>query len=298
MRRPEGRIRGRAAIALALCVPLIAVTGCGGGEEGPEEEPPTLEPVGELGGPTVSLDERGSFENILALDIDTGGEGLLLVAGQVEVGRRGAGGAAGAEVRILVDGEMRHDAEARSVGGDLARETLIIACGCELGAGLHEIEFQGRATGGVSVPITARSLVAVDGIEYDGGQPQASEGPLPAAVNGATLQTGSVLVTDAPTELAELQLSGGDGDSLLALAQVSAKGDSDPQGLVLDANVGGEPAELLNIQPGANTKLDTFLAAGWESGDTVDLLGRIVGGGNAEFDVRSVITCPCGIATG
>jgi hypothetical protein len=299
-----GRSWGTAAVALVACVAIAGLPGCGSDEdEPPGSTPGAVEPIAELGGPTVALDARGGFENVLALTVDAGGEGRTLIVGQVEVDRPGPGGASAgdAEIRIAVDGEEERAAEARSVVGSGGGEALVIACACELAAGEHEVELQGRAVSG-SVPVSARSLVALDGVSYS-QDPETSGtgGPLPPAISGTVLETDSVLVTGAPSALAELRTAGGvTGDQLLIIAQVgSTRPTVDPSGVGLQAGVNGEEAARVATVPAASTKTEAFqFDAAASPGATVELFGRLVGGGSTELNLRSMVTCPCGVESG
>jgi hypothetical protein len=302
MRPHAGRTWGTAAVALIACAATPALAGCGSEEEEPPGSTPgAIEPIGEIGGVTVSLDAKGAFENILALTVDASGEDRTLIAGQVELGRTGPGGAAAAdaEIRIAIDGEEERAAEARSVAGEGGGEALVIACGCELDPGEHEVELQGRAVRG-SVPVSARSLVALDGVEYSQDPEGAGTGgPLPPAINGTVLETDSVLVTGVPSSLAELRTAGASsGEQLLIIAQVgSTRPAIDPTGVGLQAGVDGQEAERVATVPAASTKIDAFqLDAAASPGAGVELLGRLIGGGSTELDLRSMITCPCGLA--
>jgi hypothetical protein len=300
MRPGLGRSWGTAAVAVIACATTPALAGCGGEEEEPPGSTPgAIEPIGELGGVTVPLDDKGGFENILALTVEASGEGQTLIAGQVELDRAGPGGAAAAdaEIRIAIDGEEERAAEARSVAGEGGGEALVIACGCNLDPGEHEVELQGQAVRG-SVPVSARSLVALDGVEYSQDPAAAGTGgPLPPAINGTVLETDSALVTGAPSSLAELRTAGAStGDRLLIIAQVgSTRPAVEPTGIGLRAGVDGEEARRVATVPATNTKIDAFqLDAEASPGASVELLGRLIGGGSTELNLRSMITCPCG----
>ncbi|HYU60992.1 MAG TPA: hypothetical protein VEK39_09540 [Solirubrobacterales bacterium] len=291
MRPRPGWIRGLAALLLA-CASSIGFAACGSDEdEPPGTTPGDVEPIGELAGPTVPLDESGGFDNVLALTVETTGEGRTLIAGQIELARP----ASPPEIRIVVDGKEERDAEARQTAGG---DSIVIACGCELQPGEHDVELQGRSTAG-AVPIAARSLVALDGVEY-ASEPQNGSGPLPAALNGAVLETSPVLVSAAPTSLADLDVSGAaGGDNTLIVAQVgSTRSTVDPAGISLEAGVGGEEADRLASIIAASTKVEAFgLGSAASPGSSVDLLGHVIGGGSTEVNLVSVISCPCGLET-
>jgi hypothetical protein len=299
MRARAGRTRGKAATALIACAGTIALAACGDDEpEPPGSTPGAIEPIGELAGPSVPIDDQGGFDNILALTVESAGDTPTLIAGQVTVGRRGNGAArADAEVRIAVDGKEERDAEARTVTGPEGDESLVIACDCELDPGEHEVVLQGRSLAG-STPVLARSLIALDGITY-ATEPTGTGGPLPPAINGAVLETDSVLVTGAPSSLARLRLAPGAAGSeeLLILAQVgSTKSSVEPADVNLGVSVDGEQATRVVSAAAASTKFDVLrLDGGAAPGGSIELLGNIIGGGNAEFNLRSVVTCPCSI---
>ena len=161
----SGRTLSLALAALA-CAAATAVAGCGSDEdEPPGSTPGSVVPIGELAGPTIPLDESG-FDPLLALTVEATGEGRTLIAGEVRLSRPQGSGAGVAEVRIAIDGDRSREAEARMIGDD----RLVVACGCELEPGEHEVELQGRSVGGVS-PVAARSLVALDGVEYETDTP-------------------------------------------------------------------------------------------------------------------------------
>ena len=292
--RRSGRTLSLALAALA-CAAAAAFAGCGSSEEGPPGTTPgSVLPVGELAGSTIPLDESG-FDPLLALTVEASGEGRTLIAGEVRLSRPQGRGAGVAEVRIAIDGDRSRDAEARVIGDD----TLVVACGCDLEPGEHSVELQGRSVGGVS-PIAARSLVAVDGIEYDNEEP-AGSGPLPPAINGSTLETDPVLVSQAPTPLAKLDLADGSASSqkLLVIAQIgSSRSSAGAQGVALQALVGGEEAARIAAIDSAESKIDVFtLDAAPSAGETVDLIGNVVGSGSTDLDLRYVVTCPCGLET-
>jgi hypothetical protein len=108
MRPRAGRTRGKAATALIACAGTIALAACGDDEpEPPGSTPGAIEPIGELAGPSVAIDDQGGFDSILALTIESAGDTPTLIVGQVAVGRPGKGASpADAEVRIAV-GETR-----------------------------------------------------------------------------------------------------------------------------------------------------------------------------------------------
>lgn len=285
-----GRTWGLAAAAVA-CTAAIGTAGCGGeNADPPGSTAGDVEPIGELAGPTVPLDQNG-FSTILAVTVETSGEGRTLIAGQLELKRPGDS----AEVRIVVDGEEERTAEARQVAGS---GSLVIACGCELDPGEHEVQFQGRAATGTA-PVAARSLVALDGVEYE-TEPAAGTGPLPPALSGAEFETSPVLVSGAATSLAELSVAGtASGDRTLILAQVgSTRSTVEAEGIALQASIGGEEADRLASLTAASTKIDAFgLAAAPSPGASVELIGNVVGGGSTELNLISVIVCPCGLET-
>jgi hypothetical protein len=301
MRPHVGRTWGKAAIALIVSAGAVALGACGEDEdEPPGSTPGSIEPIGELAGESVPLDDQGGFDNILALTVESAGEAPTLIVGQVAVGRPGRGASqVDAEVRIAVDGKEERDAEARTVPGEGGDENLVIACACELGPGEHDVELKGRATQG-STPVSARALVALDSVSYD-TEPSGSGGALPAAINGAVLETDSVLVTGAPSSLAELRIAPGsaDSDHLLILAQVgSTRASVDASAVTLEAGAGGEPAERVVGTPAASTRIDVFsLDGGAAPGESVDLFGNIIGGGNADVNLRSLVTCACRVGS-
>lgn len=137
-------------------------------------------------------------------------------------------------------------------------------------------------------------------MSYD-SEPPGSVGALPAAINGAVLETDSVLVTGAPSSLAELRIAPGsaDSDQLLILAQVgSTRASVDASAVTLELGASGEPAERVVGIPAASTRIDVFsLDAGVVPGESVELLANIVGGGNAELNLRSLVTCACRVGT-
>jgi hypothetical protein len=290
----SGRTLSLALAALA-CAAATAVAGCGSDEdEPPGSQPGTVLPIGELAGPTIPLDETG-FDPLLVLTVEATGEGRTLIAGEVRLSRPQGSGAGVAEVRIAIDGDRSREAEARIIGDD----RLVVACGCELEPGEHDVELQGRSVGGVS-PVAARSLVALDGIEYETETP-AGSGPLPPAINGSELETDPVLVSEAPTSVAQLELADGSSSSenLLVIAEVGAtRSSADPGGIALQATVGGEEATRIASLEAAASKIDAFtLATAPAAGETVDLVGNIVGGGSTELDLRYLVTCACGLET-
>ena len=102
--RPRGRTWGLALTALA-CSTAVGLSACGSGtDEPPGATAGDVAPIGELAGPTVRLDSGAGFDNLLAVTVDTSGEGVTLIAGQVELARGGA-----PEVRIVVDGQTAED---------------------------------------------------------------------------------------------------------------------------------------------------------------------------------------------
>lgn len=285
-----GRTWGLTLAALA-CAGAIAAGGCA--TEEPDDPPGTtagdVEPIGELAGPTVPLQTDG-FTNLLALTVEASGEGRTLIAGQLKLKRPDDL----AEVRILVDGEEERSAEAREVDDG----ALVIACGCELDPGEHEVELQGQATSGTA-PIAARSLVALDGIEY-ASEPQDGTGPLPPALSGTAFETSPVLVSGAATTLAELSVAGSaGGDRTIILGQIGATQSTvNTAGIAMQTGIGGEEAERVASLTAASTKIDAFtIDAPPAPGESVQLLGNIVGGGNAELNLVSLIVCPCGLET-
>jgi hypothetical protein len=287
-----GRTWGKVGVTAVACAAVLCFAACGSEEEEPPGTTPgDVAPIGELAGPTVPLDDRG-FDNILALTVETAGEGRTLIAGQLELARPSG---APAEVRIVVDGEEDRDAEARQVGND----SIVIACACELEAGEHEVELQGRSSGGPA-PIAARSLVALDGVEYSSEEPTGG-GSLPAAVSGSVLETGPILVTGAPASLADLNLAGESSSSekMLILAQIgSTEPDADAAGVAMQAGVGGEEADRIASITSASTKIDVFtLEAATTPGEPIEVLGNVIGGGNTELNLRYVVACPCGLET-
>lgn len=285
-----GRTWGLAAAAVA-CSAAIGAAGCGAeNEDPPGSTAGDVEPIGELAGPTVPLDQK-EFSNLLVLSLETGGEGRTLIAGQLELKRPGDS----VEVRIVVDGQEERTAEARQVPGS---SSLVIACGCELDPGEHEIQFQGRAASGVA-PIAARSLVALDGVEYE-SEPATATGPLPPALSGAAFETSPVLMSGTAASLAELSVPGTTGgERTLIVAQIgSTMSTVDPEGIALQAGVGGEEATRLASLTAASTKIDAFTLSGAPApGDSVELVGNVVGGGSTELDLVSLLVCPCGLET-
>jgi hypothetical protein len=290
------RRSGRLSFALAaLCAAAAVVAGCGSEEEEPPGSTPgDVLPIGELAGSTIPLDSSG-FDPILALSVETAGEGRTLIAGEVKLSRPQGSGAGVPEVRLAIDGKQTREAEARQVGDD----RIVIACGCELEPGEHEVELQGRAVGGVA-PIAARSMIALDGVEYESESPSGT-GPLPPAINGSALETDPVLTSEAPATLAQLNLAGDAASSqkLLLLAQIgSTRSAVDAQGIALSAGVGGEEAARIATVNSASTKIDVFtLETTPGPGEPVELIGNVIGGGSTEFDLRYLVTCPCGLET-
>jgi hypothetical protein len=291
MRPRLGSTWGLAA-ALVVCAGAVGFAGCGSSnDEPPGTTPGDVEPVGELAGPTVPLDDSGGFDNILSLTVETGGEGNTLIAGQVKLARTGSI----AEIRIVVDDKEERTAEARQTASG---DSLVIACGCELTKGEHEVDLQGRAISG-PVPIAARSLMALDGVEYS-SQPQEGSGPLPSALNGAVLETSPVLVSGAATTLAHVNVAGASsGDKTLIVTQIgSTRPTVDPEAIALDAGVNGEEADRLAALTEESTKIDAFTFDGpAPPGATIDLLGNVVGGGSTDLNLISLISCPCGLET-
>ena len=288
--RPRGRTWGLALTALS-CATAVGLAACGSGtDEPPGTTPGDVAPIGELAGPTVRLESGGGFDNLLAITVDTTGEGLTLISGQIELARGGT-----PEVRIVVDGREERSAEAiQAPGGD----SIVVACGCDLEPGEHDVELQGQSPAG-SVAIAARSLVALDGVEY-ANEPQPGSGPLPAALNGAVLETRPTLVSGASSSLASLVTTGSaGGDQSLIVTQIgSTKPTVDPSGIALSAGVGGEEATHVSTQVDASTKVDAFALSGPVSpGATIDLLGNVIGGGSADINLVSLISCPCGLET-
>jgi hypothetical protein len=283
------------ALASLACAAATGLAACGSEDEGPPDSTPgSVLPIGELAGPTIPLDESG-FDPLLALTVEASGEGRTLIAGELKLSRPQGSGAGAPEVRIAIDGKQAREAEARQVGDD----RLVIACGCELEPGEHEVELQGRAVGGVA-PVAARSLVALDGVEYETETPTGT-GPLPPAINGSALETDPALVSGAPASLAQLDLADGSASSqkLLVIAQVgSTRSAVDPRGIALQAGIGGEEAARIASLNAASSKIDVFtLETTPTAGEPVDLIGNIVGGGSTELDLRYVVSCPCGLET-
>ena len=281
-----------AALACGLTLLLAA---CGSDEnEPPGTTAGDVLPVGELAGSTVPLDDSG-FDPLLSLTVEASGEGRTLIAGQVALSRPGGSGAGVPEVRLAIDGNRERDAEARVVGDD----TLVIGCGCELDQGEHEVELQGRSAGGVS-PVSARTLVALDGVEYENETP-AGGGPLPPAINGSSLETDPVLVSEAPATLAEVDLAGASTGSgkLIVIAEVgSTRSAVDPSGIALEVIVGGEEATRIARVDAASSEIEVFtLDAAPAPGETVELIGNIIGGGSTDLDLRYLVICPCGLET-
>ena len=282
------------ALAALACAAATIVAGCGSDEdEPPGSTPGAVLPVGELAGPTIPLDESG-FDPLLALTVEASGEGRTLIAGQVKLSRPQGRGAGEAEIRIAIDGDRSREAEARVIGDD----TLVVACGCELEPGEHEVELQGRSVGGVS-PVAARSLVALDGIEYETDAP-AGTGPLPPAINGSALETDPILISEAPTSLSQVELSGdATGAQGLVIAQIgSTRSSADPGGIALQALAGGEEATRIATVDAAASKIDVFtLETAPSPGETIDLIANVVGSGSTELDLSYVVSCPCELET-
>jgi hypothetical protein len=288
--RPRGRTWGLALTALA-CSTAVGLSACGSGtDEPPGATAGDVAPIGELAGPTVRLDSGAGFDNLLAVTVDTSGEGVTLIAGQVELARGGA-----PEVRIVVDGHEERSAEAiQAPDGD----SIVVACGCDLEPGEHDVELQGQSTAG-SVAIAARSLVALDGVEY-ANEPQPGSGPVPSALNGAVLETRPTLVSGAASSLASLiTTDSASTDHSLIVAQIgSTKSTVDPSGIELAAGVGGEEATHVSSEVDASTKIDAFVTDGPVTpGANLDLLGNVIGGGSADINLVSLISCPCALET-
>lgn len=288
--RPRGRTWGLALTALAFST-AVGLSACGSStDEPPAATAGDVAPIGELAGPTVRLDSGAGFDNLLAVTVDTSGEGVTLIAGQVELARGGS-----PEVRIVVDGHEERSAEAiQAPDGD----SIVVACGCDLEPGEHDVELQGQSPAG-SVAIAARSLVALDGVEY-ADEPQPGSGPVPSALNGAVLETRPTLVSGAASSLASLiTTDSGSGDPSLIVAQIgSTKPTVDPSGIELAAGVGGEEATHVSSEVDASTKIDGFVTDGpVSSGANLDLLGNVIGGGSADINLVSLISCPCSLET-
>lgn len=288
--RPRGRTWGLALTALA-CATALGLAACGSNtDEPPGATAGDVAPVGELAGPTVRLDSGAGFDNLLAVTVTATGEGVTLIAGQVELARGGT-----PEVRIVVDGHEERSAEAiQAPDGD----SVVVACGCDLEPGEHDVELQGQTTSG-SVAIAARSLVALDGVEYS-DEPQPGSGPLPSALNGAVLETRPTLVSGAPSSLASVTTAGSAAaDQALIVTQIgSTKPTVDPSSIELAAGAGGEEATHISTQVDASTKIDAFAVGGPVSpGANLELLGNVIGGGSADINLVSLISCPCGLET-
>jgi hypothetical protein len=288
--RPRGRIWGLALTALG-CATALGLAACGSSSD----EPPgvtagDVAPVGELAGPTVRLTSGAAFNNLLAVTVTATGEGVTLIAGQVELARGGA-----PEVRIVVDGHEERSAEAiQAPGGD----SIVVACGCDLEPGEHDVQLQGKTTSG-SVAIAARSLVALDGVEY-ANQPQPGSGPVPAALNGAVLETRPTLVSGAASSLASVTTSGSTtADQSLIVTQIgSTKPTVDPSSIQLAAGIGDDEASHVSTEVDASTKIDSFAVGDPVSpGADVELLGNVLGGGSTDINLVSLISCPCGLET-
>jgi hypothetical protein len=283
------------ALAALVCAVAAGIAGCGSEAEGPPGSTPgDVRPIGELAGPTVPMDDSG-FDPLLALTVESSGEGRTLLAGEVTLSRPQGSGAGVPELRIAVDGDREREAEARLVGDD----RLVIACGCELEQGEHEVELQGRSVGGVS-PVGARALVALDGVEYETDAPTGS-GALPPAISGSSLESDQVLVSEAPASIAELDLAGGSTSSqkMLVIAEIgSTRSSTDPRGLALQALIGGEEATQIATEDAASSTIVAFtLDTTASPGETVELLSNVVGGGSTELDLRYLVACPCGLET-
>jgi hypothetical protein len=263
-------------------------------EEPPGTTPGDVLPVGELAGPTVPMDEAG-FDPLLALTVQASGEGRTLISGEVNLSRPGGSGAGAPELQLAVDGERERSAETRLIGDD----RLVIACGCDLEPGEHEVELQGRSVGGVS-PVAARALVALDGVEYETEEPTGG-GPLPPAINGSALETEPALVSEAPATLAEVDLASGatGSEKLLVIAEVgSTRASVNPRGIALETLVGSEEATRIATVNAASSEIEAFtLEAAPAPGETVQLVGNVVGAGSTELDLRYLVTCPCGLET-
>jgi hypothetical protein len=283
------------AMATLACAGALGLAACGEDEEEPPGATPgDVLPVGELAASTVPMDDSG-FDPLLALTVQAGGEGRTLISGEVKLSRPGGSGAGAPELRLAIDGEREHDAETRLIGDD----RLVIACGCDLEPGEHEVELQGRSVGGVS-PVAARALVALDGVEYATEEPTGG-GPLPPAINGSTLETDPALVSEAPATIAELDLASGatGSEKLLVIAEVgSTRSSVDPRGIALDTLVGGEEATRIATVNAASTEIEAFtIEAAPAPGETVQLVGSIVGAGSTELDLLYLVACPCGLET-
>lgn len=283
-----GRTWGLAAAAVA-CVGAVALGGCGDEPADPPGTTADVAPIGELAGATVPL-EDDEFSTVLALTVETFAEGRTLIAGQLDLARAGDT----AEVRLTVDGQEERSAEARQAPGG----ALVIACACEVDAGEHEIELEARSSGG-PVPVAARSLIALDGVEY-AGESEDAAGPLPPALSGAEIKTTPVLVTGSAVSLAEASVAGAESaDQSLILAQIgSTKPTADTSGVALQAGIAGEEADRLASLTAASTKIDAFgLGSAPAAGGSAELLGNVVGGGTTELNLISLIVCPCGLET-
>lgn len=283
------------ALAALVCAVAAGIAGCGSEAEGPPGSTPgDVRPIGELAGPTVPMDDTG-FDPLLALTVESGGEGRTLLAGEVTLSRPQGSGAGVPELRIAVDGDREREAEARLVGDD----RLVIACACDLDQGEHEVELQGRSVGGVS-PVAARALVALDGVEYETDAPTGS-GALPPAISGSSLESDQVLVSEAPASIAELDLADGSTSSqkMLVIAEIgSTRSSTDPRGLALQALIGGEEATQIATEDAASSTIVAFtLDTTASPGETVELHSNVVGGGSTELDLRYLIACPCGLET-
>lgn len=104
-----------------------------------------------------------------------------------------------------------------------------------------------------------------------------------------------MLVSGAPTTLAELSIAGSaSGDRTLIVAQIgSTRATVNPAGIALKAGIGGQEADRLASLTSASTKADAFTIAEPPSpGNSVQLLGNIVGGGSTELNLVSLIGLP------
>ena len=78
-------------------------------------------------------------------------------------------------------------------------------------------------------------------------------------------------------------------------------GRGEPQlGAVRGRNltIGGEEADRIASITSASTKIDVFtLDTASTPGESVEVLGNVIGGGNTELNLRYVVACPCGLET-
>ena len=289
--RPRGRTWGLALTALA-CSTAVGLAGMRlGHRRAAGATAGDVAPIGELAGPTVRLDSGGGFDNLLAVTVDTTGEGVTLIAGQVELRSRRV--SRGQDRRRRPRGALRRGDPGARRRLDRGRVRLRPRAG----------RARRRAAGPVDGRVGRDRGALAGRTRWRRVRQRAPARLGPRALGAQRRRPRNA--SDARQRRRELARLA-DDDGVRGRRPVADRGSDrlhQAHGRSLRASSWRRESgarrrrtsRRRSMRPPRSTP--SLTAARSSPGANVDLLGNVIGGGSADINLVSLISCPCGLET-